>query len=151
MRNLKSKNNKVKTKTTPDQRTTFGNILIVDDKHRYRAENSLVARELGFKPMTACSGAEAINIFKKQKDSVSFIILDYNMPEMNGDEVLRRLKEIDEDVLVDVCSDGLSKKKIIDVLHAGAKTFIPKPILARDLEFFIEAMFGPREALAAQG
>lgn len=139
------------TKPAKMQVNSFGNILIVDDKKQYREENSRLVSGLGFTPICAKNGWEAIEIFGERGGSISLVILDFNMPGMNGDEVLRRLKEIDPQVQVVICSKGLSKKKIIALMSAGAKKFIPKPILQGDLEFFIEALLGPREALAAQG
>ena len=68
-------------------------ILVVDDEHliRWSLEQSL--RKQGYEVLTAASGEEALKLI--QDDSPDLVLLDIQLPGMDGLEVLSRAKEID--------------------------------------------------------
>jgi DNA-binding NtrC family response regulator len=73
-------------------------ILIVDDDERICA---IIARRLtieGFSCVTANNGREALQYF--YKDNFSLIISDIKMPELNGIELLKNVKALDQNMLV---------------------------------------------------
>jgi CheY-like chemotaxis protein len=65
-------------------------ILIVDDHHDNRRALSILLKMEGFETCTAASGKEAL--FTMQSRIPHCIILDFNMPEMDGLEVLQRIR-----------------------------------------------------------
>ena len=114
-------------------------ILIVDDEEKIRAIlGQGLARE-GYYCATAENGQEAINQF--HKDNFSLVITDIKMPEMDGIELLRRLKAMDPTLIVIMVTAYAEIEVAVEAMHLGADDFILKPI---DLELLI---FTLRKAL----
>lgn len=108
-------------------------ILLVDDQEMVVTVGQEVLRELGYEVMTALSGAEAIELFRLNKDRISLIILDMVMPGMNGSETYTRLKEIDPLMRV-ILSSGYSRDgQAQAILANGCQGFLEKPFDIIDL------------------
>lgn len=73
-------------------------ILIIDDDFSIREFYKTFFSENGFDIITAEDGIKGIEYFKKQRPDI--VLLDISMPEKNGLDVLREIKEIDEEVPV---------------------------------------------------
>jgi CheY-like chemotaxis protein len=73
-------------------------ILVADDEMSIRLLYSEELREEGYEVFTASNGREALEVV--EKEPLDLIILDIKMPEMNGIEVLRRIKEQHPDLPV---------------------------------------------------
>ena len=73
-------------------------ILVVDDEHliRWSLEQSL--QKQGYDVITAGSGEDALK--RVQEDAPELMLLDIQLPGMDGLEVLEKVKEIDDDILV---------------------------------------------------
>ena len=65
-------------------------ILVVDDDAPILALMRALLREFGFEPVTAASGAQALQEARARRPSV--VVMDRNMPGMTGDEVIRSLR-----------------------------------------------------------
>jgi len=65
------------------------NILIVDDSRVVRRTLEKLLREAGYQTLTAASGPEAL---EKIRETPALVILDIQMPEMNGLQVLEKIK-----------------------------------------------------------
>jgi len=113
--------------TTGDIPKGTETILLVDDQEIVVAVGQEVLRELGYEVMTALSGAEAIELFRLNKDRINLVILDMIMPGMNGSETYTRLKEIDPRVRV-ILSSGYSRDgQAQAILENGCQSFLQKP------------------------
>lgn len=101
-------------------------VLIVDDamfmrmtiKQMLEAHGHSVAGEAG-------DGIEAVKKFIEYKPDV--VLLDITMPEMNGVEALKRIKELDPDARVIICSAMGQQAMVAQAIQYGAKDFIVKP------------------------
>ena len=80
------------------QPDTTGLILCVDDEPTGLRVRKLLLESQGYKVLTATSGREAIEVFVQHP--VSIVVLDYAMPEMNGDQVAIALKRLNPDVKI---------------------------------------------------
>jgi two-component system chemotaxis response regulator CheY len=116
-------------------------VLIVDDSRTIRTIIRRILVELGYETCEAAQGVEALRVFEAEKDAVKLVLVDWNMPEMNGLELLKRLRQ----------DPSLSWLKIVMVttetemdhmasaLEAGADEYIMKPftkdILVEKLEY----------------
>lgn len=108
-------------------------ILLVDDVKLFIAmEKSLLNRE-GLEIFTANSGPAAIETHKREK--VNLILLDLNMPGMNGDEVCRIIRNDNalNHVSIIMVTTSSKKEDIEKCMNAGANDYITKPINATDL------------------
>ena len=73
----------------------MGKILIVDDSSTMRRIIKNVLKKLGFNPndfLEAENGKVAWEIWQKEKDNIDLILLDWNMPEMNGYDFLKAVR-----------------------------------------------------------
>ncbi len=71
-----------------------GHLLLVDDIHTNRLLNSKQLESMGFQVTTASSGKEALKLLESREISFDVVFMDLDMPEMDGFETTRRLKEI---------------------------------------------------------
>ena len=102
-------------------------ILIVDDSATDRA---IIRGMLGeYKTISAADGREAMDILERQPD-VDLVILDLNMPVMDGFQVLEAMRANDryKDVRTIILTDYEAIDKEIRGLELGAVDFIRKPI-----------------------
>ncbi len=114
------------TETTAAQ-TGSGCILIVDDEAIVRNSSSRLIRKLGYAVFVAESGQAAIDIFEKHRHDISLVLLDQIMPVMDGSETFEKLKQIDPDARILLCSGYSKDEKIDALLTAGAYGFLEKP------------------------
>lgn len=73
---------------------------------------------------TACNGLEAIEKFKK--NSYDVILMDINMPQMNGIEALRKMRDMDSQVKVIMLTVYDAREYLIETLNLGANGYILK-------------------------
>jgi len=114
-----------------------GSILVVDDEEDVRYLTKEMLEELGYEVLTAESGNEAVEIFKKKKDEIDIVILDMIMPVMSGGETYFQLKKIKEGVRV-LLASGLNRDgEMSEILNDGVLGFIQKPFRMEELSKLI--------------
>jgi two-component system nitrogen regulation response regulator NtrX len=101
-------------------------ILIVDDEPRILQTLRGVLADEGFQVNTADNGAEALRFI--QKDSPALVLLDIWMPDLDGIEVLKRIKEGFPEVIVVIMSGHGSIETAVKATKLGAYDYIEKPI-----------------------
>ncbi|HEY9878748.1 MAG TPA: ATP-binding protein [Leptolyngbyaceae cyanobacterium] len=114
------------TVNEPSERLINGHnelILVVDDESRIleTAKQSLEA--YGYRVMTASSGFEAIERYSKYQDDIQLVLTDMQMPDMNGESMVKVLRILNPAVKV-IAASG-SQDTIPEVLAIQA--FLPKP------------------------
>ena len=82
---------------------------------------------LGYSVLGAGDGQEALDLFNKNKNNLDLVILDMNMPGMDGAAVYDRLKKIQADVKVLIASGYFENSRIRSILKKGSAGFIQKP------------------------
>lgn len=110
-----------------------GTILIVDDDAAYRKLMIGMLRTQGFEVFAACDGEDALSEFAHHEPDL--VLLDVDMPRLNGFEVCRRLKQKPESRLTPVVLvTGLAATEDrIRGLEAGADDFLSKPVDRNEL------------------
>jgi len=111
----------------------YGTILLVDDEEMILNVGQDILEALGYEALTAKSGKEAIEQYKKKKDKISLIILDMIMPEMGGGETYDILKGINKDIKVILSSGYSIEGQATEILNRGCNGFIQKPFSIKDL------------------
>ncbi|MCP4104550.1 MAG: sigma-54-dependent Fis family transcriptional regulator [Desulfobacteraceae bacterium] len=101
-------------------------ILIVDDTRGALFLLKSHLEKWGYSAMTSSSGAEALNILDKNND-IDMVISDQVMPEMDGIELLRKVREIYEDIPFIVLTGHGSIDKAVVSMKQGADDYITKP------------------------
>jgi CheY-like chemotaxis protein len=109
-------------------------VLVVDDEPQIRSMMVEYVHHLGFEPVEAGNGEEALEHFRRQADDIVFVILDLTMPTMDGVTAFHELLKIRPDVRV-ILSSGYSVHSVAGqfpgVKPAG---FIPKPFQLHELQ-----------------
>jgi DNA-binding NarL/FixJ family response regulator len=104
------------------------NILLVDDHDIVRdGICALLEDEVGFEIIAeAQNGQEAVDICTEQEEKIDFIIMDVSMPEMNGIEATRQIKEAHPDIKVLALTMLDEEQHIRQMIEAGASGYILK-------------------------
>ncbi|HUV49803.1 MAG TPA: chemotaxis response regulator CheY [Anaerolineae bacterium] len=114
-------------------------ILVVDDFATMRKVIKNLLKQAGYKNITeAEDGVAALTVLKSQK--INFIISDWNMPNMNGLELLKAVRadnELSGLPFLMVTAEGL-KENIVQAVKAGVSNYIIKPFTAEVLSEKIE-------------
>lgn len=115
-------------------------ILFVEDEAPFRTFASTYLEEHGYRITHAGSASVAIEAFAK--DRPDLVILDLNLPDLHGVEVLRRFRSQSSEVRIVVLTSYGDAGNAVTALKAGATDYLTKPI---ELNQLLE---GVREALA---
>ncbi len=91
----------------------------------------------------AASGDKAIEMYKELQPDV--MILDINMPKMNGIDALEEIMKIDPKAKVIMCSDQKYEAMIMRALKKGAKDFVIKPFTSYDIFLAVKKLFSEEE------
>ncbi|NLL63111.1 MAG: response regulator [Ruminococcaceae bacterium] len=101
-------------------------ILIADDATFMRMILRDILNEGGFYNIEeAKTGYETVDMYKLLKPAV--ILLDITMPDMDGIEALKQIKEIDPDAKVIMCSSIGQEAMVHECFEEGADDFVMKP------------------------
>ena len=104
-------------------------LIVEDDKTVLDFEKKELEHE-GYAVITAEDGRRALDLFESQKPD--FILLDIMIPELNGIEVLRRIRKQSEVPVILVTAKGEVYDKV-NGLSAGADDYISKPFAIEEL------------------
>lgn len=108
-------------------------ILIAEDEDMMRNLLVEMLDSSGYQVITAENGREALSIYREQFGNIDLVILDMMMPELNGPEAFRRLKEINPEVKVLFSSGYDEQTQSQDILNEGVIGFLQKPYGVNDL------------------
>jgi len=113
-------------------------ILVVDDEPLI-AEVLKEHFKVGYDVETALSGADALSAVARQRPDV--VLLDINMPRMNGVEVLKAIKRIDGTIAVIMVTANDQIALAGEALKYGAFGYVPKPFDFRYLDHMVASIF----------
>ncbi|HSU80247.1 MAG TPA: response regulator [Candidatus Angelobacter sp.] len=101
-------------------------ILVVDDAAFMRMMIKDILVKNGFEVVAEASdGQEALEKYREHRPDL--VTMDITMPEMDGITSLKKIKEIDPQAKVIMCSAMGQQAMVIDAIQAGAKDFLVKP------------------------
>jgi two-component system, chemotaxis family, chemotaxis protein CheY len=110
-------------------------IIIADDSKVMRNIIENAVKPLGLATLHAGNGQEVLDFLKKEGNEIGLILLDWNMPVMNGLEVLETIKKnnLYPNIPVLIVSTESEDDKMSKAFAAGAKGYISKPFTAERL------------------
>lgn len=118
-------------------------VLVIDDERDVRQAIAMLLTEImGFEVIQASDGPSALSIFKPGE--FDLVTTDYVMPGMTGDEVAKRLKEIQPDLPILMITAFPGEMKIRE---NPADALIPKPFTMDQLQRGITELLNRPEAL----
>ncbi|OGV46093.1 MAG: hypothetical protein A2X46_12300 [Lentisphaerae bacterium GWF2_57_35] len=112
-------------------------ILLVDDEPAVLRSTSSLLRRYGYEILCATGGAEAVEIFRREKERVDLAIMDVSMPGMDGRECLRQVLEIKPGQQVIMMSGYGLNALDWDPRQSGAAAFLDKPF---DINSFLDVI-----------
>jgi CheY-like chemotaxis protein len=123
-------------------------ILVVDDNPDSVAIMRGILENRGYDVAAANGGAEALQFLKKE--AVDLVLLDIMMPEMNGMEVLQRIKDdaASSRLPVILVTAKTQDEDLLSGYQYGADYYITKPFTAKQLLYGIELILGKGEPVA---
>lgn len=121
----------------PDKKT----ILVIDDTRPIRI---LIWKTLEkkFNVYSEEKGSEALQTLRDHEGKMDLIILDYEMPEMNGDILYSHIQKINPNIPVIVLSGSLDEKRVSRLHTLGIKHFLAKPVNLKRLKDVITKILG---------
>jgi len=121
-------------------------VLVVDDTKNIRMLLTTCLELKGYKVLTAEAGKAAIDIMQKEKDSIDIIFLDIKMPEMNGTEVLKIIREMGAKCPVIIMTAYATVKNAVDCTKLGAVAYLQKPFSPGKVSSILEEILNCSES-----
>jgi two-component system chemotaxis response regulator CheY len=104
----------------------MGSLLLVDDAAYMRRLIGIMAKKGGHEVVgEADTGQKAIELYSQLKPDL--VILDILMPDMNGLQVLKKIKEIDADARILMCTASEQSTHVQEAINSGAAGYVVKP------------------------
>jgi two-component system cell cycle sensor histidine kinase/response regulator CckA len=112
-----------------DEKFVMGSetILLVDDEELVLDAGAQLIEAMGYRVLKAKNGAEAVEVYRRNRDTIDLVILDVVMPEMGGGETYDRLREIDTGIKVLLSSGYSLDGEAGEIMRRGCDGFIQKP------------------------
>lgn len=121
----------------------MAHVLIVDDEPFICENLQRILEEENYRTQFAFDGQSALRLI--EKESPDLVLLDLRLPDMNGLDVLKAIKEMDPDIFVIIITGYASVESAVQALKLGAYDYIKKPFKADVIKLIVKL------ALEAQG
>jgi two-component system chemotaxis response regulator CheY len=103
--------------------------LVVDDSRAVRMILAKTLKDLGYVVIEAANGKEALDVIGAEKTAVTLVLADWNMPEVNGLELLKQLRQNPalSSLVVIMVTTETELDQMKAALDAGANEYVMKP------------------------
>jgi two-component system response regulator AtoC len=116
-------------------------VLLVDDEPSVRVALQELVEGRGWEPLVAPSGARALDLL----DRADAVVTDFSMPEMDGMDLLRAIRERDPSLPVILLTARGSERLAVRAIRAGAYEYVPKPFDVDELALALERALEARQ------
>ncbi len=100
-------------------------VMLVDDSRTMRNIQKSILTSLGHQTIEACDGQDALS--KVKADKPDLILLDWNMPNMDGLTFLKTYRATDTATPIIMVTTEAEKHRVIEAIKAGVNNYIVKP------------------------
>ena len=121
-------------------------LLIVDDEPTQLHTLSNYLKKQDFRVLQANQGKKGLDILKQ--NVVDIVLTDYRMPEMNGLEFIRNIKQLNPGIDVIMMTAFGNIEDAVEVMKAGATDYLQKPIDLDYLDIIINKTVEKRQILS---
>lgn len=104
-----------------------GTLLVVDDDASVREMMSCILQRCGLTVLTAADGHTALEIFRQSADQIRMVILDFGLPDTNGEALLHSMRGIRSELRAVLCSGCLTDKDLEGGFRGDWSAIIEKP------------------------
>lgn len=113
-------------------------VMLVDDSKVMRQIQRRALEGLGFSDIIeAGDGVEALEMVQ-QAPKPDIILLDWNMPRLDGYSTLCKIRESDKQTLILMCTTEAEKPRVIEAVKAGVNNYVVKPFTPAVLQQKLE-------------
>ncbi len=108
------------------------NIMLVDDSRTIRNIQKRTLEQLGHTDIIeAEDGVQAFAKFNEKAPDL--MLIDWNMPNMNGLDLVKKIRETNKTIALIMCTTEGEKSRILDAIKAGVNNYLVKPFTAESL------------------
>ena len=111
-------------------------ILIIDDEVLIRENLKTVFLMEGYEVVLAGNGEDGVSKFADSEPDV--VLLDVKLPDIDGKEVLERIKKVDGNAVVLIITGMPGFEDAVEFIKSGAYDYLPKPMNIEELKFHVE-------------
>jgi len=118
--------------------------IVADDSRLIRGIIEKTAASIGFEVVQAGNGEEAMNILEADGSEINLVLLDWNMPVLNGIDVIKKMRGDDRFKMIPVLmiSTESEDDRIKEAINAGAQGYLTKPFTTDKLLDAIRHVLG---------
>ncbi|MFQ5423932.1 MAG: response regulator [Phycisphaerae bacterium] len=107
-------------------------IMLVDDSRTIRNIQKNTLKTLGHEDIIEASdGVEALKL--KSETPPDLMLVDWNMPNMDGITLIRKIREVDKKTPIIMCTTEAEKSRVLEAVKAGVNNYVVKPFTAQTL------------------
>jgi two-component system, sensor histidine kinase and response regulator len=110
-------------------------IFVIDDDEIVRLSCAKILHKEGYQVETFGNGYEGIERLQQVKPPL--LLVDIKMPELDGFEVIKRVRAIDSDIVIVVITGYATVETAVDAMRMGAYDFLPKPFTPGELKLIV--------------
>jgi DNA-binding NtrC family response regulator len=129
-----------KRTSTVAERTNTGRVLIIDDEAAIRESLQILLEEEGYEIANAQDGEEGLALLDAQ--SFDLVLLDFQLPDRNGLEILADIRERDPEMAVIMITAYGTPENAVAAIKGGAANFIAKPWTNEKLQADVRSAIG---------
>lgn len=118
-------------------------ILLIEDDAVLRQSLERLLSLAGFEVLSAGSGREGTSVYESRR--CDLVLLDVHLPDGNGLDILKRMREAEEDLLVIMVTAFPAIQAAVAAMKAGAYDYIVKPFDSEELKYAIDRALATRE------
>jgi DNA-binding response OmpR family regulator len=124
-------------------------ILVIEDERAMRLLMQEYLELLGYPVLLAADGATAVALAGTEPISLAFV--DINLPDMNGVEVIQRLRDLEVSCPLVILSGNLRESYADRITHLEVAEILEKPVDLLDMERVIQTLIGKAPGARASG
>ncbi|MEM8875324.1 MAG: response regulator [Planctomycetota bacterium] len=102
-------------------------ILLVDDSKTMRNIQKKCLGEVATEIAEAGDGVEALAEINNEVGKFGLIMIDWNMPNMNGFQLVQEIRKFDKSTPLIMCTTEAEKARVVEAIKAGVNNYVIKP------------------------
>ena len=122
-------------------------ILLVDDSRTMRNIQKRSLEALGtIEVSEASDGVEALTVIAANPDGFAFMMIDWNMPNMDGITLVRKIREKDKATPLIMATTEAEKTRVVEAIKAGVNNYVIKPFTPEGMLEKVKATLAAKKA-----
>ena len=114
----------------------YPKVLVIDDEEISRVACARVLKRIGIDTTKAAGGREGLDLLVREPHDL--VLVDLKMPEMDGMEVARRIRDYDPNLVIIIITGYATIETAVNAIKEGAYDYLPKPFTADELVIVVQ-------------